>query len=521
MTPSLKKSVGLASLIMMMSVFLSRVMGLAREMVIAYSGGARGDVDAYQIAFIIPDILNHIGASGFLSVTFIPIFARYLAEDREQDGWRIFSTVFIGFGILLGFCILAAEWLTPEFIALVAPGIADPELKLRAIRMTRIILPAQFFFFAGGLLMAVQYAKGKFLIPALAPILYNLGIILGGILLSPDTGMTGFSWGVLAGALAGNFLIQAWGAHRQGMRISRPVSFYHPDFRCYIWLTLPLIFSLSMTFSTEIFFKFFGSFLPEGNIAALNYALRITLMLVAFFGQAAGVASFPFMARLAAEGKLSEMNSLLNTTLRYLSLVIPFSVFLIVLRHETVLILFQRGRFDPEATRVTTEALAFMLIGACGFSAQTIVVRGYYAVQNTLFPAIYGTLAVILSVPLYWFGMKAWGIRGVAVAVSVSVIFQSALLYALWNLRCRNPEGNAVFMFYLKVLVVSLPIGGILWLLRRYGLQWLDPGHLAGALMRCVICATVFIGLLAGAGVALNIREVVHFFQKIRTRILR
>lgn len=142
------------------------------------------------------------------------------------------------------------------------------------------------------------------------------------------------------------------------------------------------------------------------------------------------------------------MNRLLNSTLRYLSLVIPFSVLLMVLRREIVLILFQRGRFDAAATDMTSALLIYLLIGAIAFSAQTVVVRGYYATQNTLFPAVFGTLAVILSIPMYLYGMQAMGASGVALAISLSAIFQVTLLYSLWNKKSRNREGRDVYTFF-------------------------------------------------------------------------
>ncbi|CAN2044298.1 membrane hypothetical protein [Candidatus Magnetomoraceae bacterium gMMP-13] len=214
MSNNMTKKVGFASLIMMASVFLSRVIGLFREMIIAYVGGAKGAVDAYQLAFIIPEILNHIIASGFLSVTFIPIFSYYLEQNREDEGWRVFSVILTGFGTALLCIILISFVFSDQLVKLIAPGIKDPELIAITIRMTRIIIPAQFFFFAGGMFMAVQFAKEKFAIPALAPLLYNLGIITGGLVLSPWLGMEGFSWGVLAGAFAGNFLIQYRGGQK-------------------------------------------------------------------------------------------------------------------------------------------------------------------------------------------------------------------------------------------------------------------------------------------------------------------
>ncbi|HIJ57961.1 MAG TPA: murein biosynthesis integral membrane protein MurJ, partial [Deltaproteobacteria bacterium] len=150
MSQSIHRKVGIASLIMMLSVFLSRVIGLFREMVIAYIGGASGDVDAYQVAFVIPEILNHIVASGFLSVTFIPIFSRYLSQDREADGWRIFSIIYTVFGSLLLLLIIIAVLLAPSLVKLLAPGFDEPVKFQMAVRMTRIIIPAQFFFFSGG-----------------------------------------------------------------------------------------------------------------------------------------------------------------------------------------------------------------------------------------------------------------------------------------------------------------------------------------------------------------------------------
>ena len=400
MPASMQKKIGIAAVIMMASVFLSRLLGLLRLMTIAYVGGRSGNVDAYQVAFVIPEILNHIVASGFLSITFIPIFSRYLSQNQEAQGWQVFSTILTCFGSLLLVFIAIAHVFAPDLVALLARGRPDPEFRTHVVRMTRIIMPAQFFFFAGGLFMAVQFAKEKFLIPALAPLIYNLGIIAGGVLLGPRLGMEGFSWGVLTGAFFGNFVLQWWGASKAGMRFSFGLDFKHPDLRHYVKLTLPLMLGLTMFFSMEIFKIFFGSYLPAGSIADLEYSLRTMLLLVAFFGQAVGVASYPFMARLVVEHKMAQLNELLNNTLRYLSVVIPFSALVMVLRHEIILILFQRGKFDAAATGHTASVLIFMLVGSFAFAANTIVPRAYYAMQDTLFPALYGTAAVVISVPL-------------------------------------------------------------------------------------------------------------------------
>jgi len=516
---SLYKKVGAASLIMMASIFLSRVIGLFREMAIAYVGGTSAGVDAYQVAFVIPEILNHIAASGFLSITFIPIFSHYLAHDREQEGWRIFSIILNTFGALLALLITAAFVLAPDLVALVAPGLKDPVTVQTAVRMTRIILPAQFFFFAGGLFMAVQFARERFFLPALAPLIYNLGIIAGGLLLGPWLGMEGFSWGVLGGALVGNFALQLFGARRTGMHYRPLLNLRHPDLIKYVLLTLPLMIGLGMTFSSEFLIKFFGSYLPRGSIAGLNYGLRVMLILVGLFGQSVGTASYPFMARLAAEDRMDEMNQLLNTSLRYLLVVIPFSVLLMVLRHEVILILFQRGRFDAAATALTARLLVFLLIGTFAFSAAIFVNRGYYAIQNTLFPAVFGTLAVAASIPFYLFAMHRMGAPGVALAISLSSIFQVTLLYVLWNRRSANAGSRAVYFHFARVLLASALIGAVLEVFHKSALAGLDRTTFTGCLISVLLTSAAFGGLLIGAARLFGIREIPEITGRIARKL--
>ena len=515
MSKSLSKKVGIASLIMMGSVFLSRVIGLFREMVIAHIGGAGAAVDAYQVAFVIPDILNHIVASGFMSVTFIPIFSRYLAGDREDEGWKVFSIILNSFGCFLVVLIIVAEILTPQLIPLVAPGLTHPATIDSSVRMTRIILPAQLFFFVGGLLMAVQFSKEKFFIPALAPLLYNTGIILGGILLGPWIGIEGFAWGVLIGGFAGNLLIQFFGVRKNGLNYFFLFDLGHPDLRKYVFLTLPLMVGLTMTFSTEFFFRLFGSYLSPGSIAVLNFGLRIMLILVGLFGQAVGTASFPFLARLVAENKLNDMNRLLNDTLRFLALVIPFSVLLMVLRSEVVRIIFQRGKFDAAATALTAEVLMYLLVGAFAFAAYTIVVRGYFATQNTFFPAVYGTIVVILSIPLYLLGMNLLDVRGVALAVSLSGILQATGLYVLWNVRTNNTGSRRVYFFYGKMICFSAGLGILLTWFKSTAFYWIDSSTFYGSLVVCLLTGTVFFFILLTAGYGLKIKEVMELVDRL------
>jgi putative peptidoglycan lipid II flippase len=520
MAQGVYKKIGIATLIMMASIFLSRVMGYVRELVIAAVAGADASVDAYRVAFVLPEILNHILASGFLSVTFIPIFSQYLADDDETGAWRIFSIILTTFGTLLAFLILVGMAFTPEIVPLLAMGRSDPAFLDMAVHMTRIVLPAQFCFFAGGILMAVQFARERFLVPALAPLIYNLGIICGGLLLGARIGVQGFAWGALAGAFVGNFCIQIYGAGKAGLRYRIRFDFRHPDLRRYILLTLPLMLGLTMMFSMEIFSKFFGSYLPEGGIAWLDYAKIIMMMLVAFFGQAVGVASYPFLARLAAEKKWDEMNRMFNTLLRHLTtLVFPASILMMVLRQEIVRVLFERGKFHPEDTRMTALALIGLLAGAVAFAAQTVVNRGFYAMQNTLLPAVYGTLAVIASLPLYWIGLKTWGLMGVALAISVSAMLQVVVLFATWNRRSGNKESTQVYSTFAKTVVAAVPLGAVLWLTRSTLVQWIDPTSFFGSIWIIAITGAIFVVCMALGGWWFRVESIRYAGKRLMGRL--
>jgi putative peptidoglycan lipid II flippase len=515
------RKIGIATLIMMSSVFLSRVLGVGRESVIAALGGAGTGVEAYKTAFALPEILNHLLASGFLSVTFIPIFARYLAQRDEAGGWRIFWTILTLGGalliVLIALGMLAAPWLVP----LLAPGRDDSHFLELAVRMTRIVLPAQFFFFAGGMCMAVQFARERFFLPALAPLIYNLGIIAAGTLFSRRLGMEAFSWGALIGALIGSFGLQVAGAVKIGLRWQPNLDFRHPDLRRYLLLTLPLMLGLTMTFSTEILIKIFGSFLAAGAIAWLDFALRIVMLLVGFFGQAVGVASYPFLARLAAENRMADMNALFNSTLRYLALVLPVAVLFMVLREEIVRVLFERWHFTPTDTRMTALALLGMLIGAAAFTAQTVVSRGFYAVQNTLTPAIFTSLAALVSLPLYWIGLKSLGVLGVGLAVSLSALLQVWILYSVWNRRSVNTGSARVYRFYAKIALLCLPLGLLLEATHRLVVNMIAPTGLAGSLAVVVIIAMLFAAIAAPLAHCFKIDEARVLWTKIANRLTR
>ena len=294
---TMHRRIAAATAIVMASVLLSRILGFFRDWTLAHQMGSNAVTDAYNAAFTLPDFLNYLIAGGSLSVTFIPVFAKYAAEKREEEGWRVFSTVITVMGFVLVGLVLVGEIFAPHIVNWIAPGFSPPE-RARVVFLTRLMLPAQICFYEGSILSAVQYAKGQFVIPSLAPLIYNIGIILGGILLAPVIGITGFAVGVLAGALTGNFLLQIYGAYRAGASFSPSFDVKHPGFWLFLKLSVPIMLAVSVSFADDWIIRYFGSYLQAASITWLTYGKNLMRVPLGLVGQGVGVASFPFLAQL-------------------------------------------------------------------------------------------------------------------------------------------------------------------------------------------------------------------------------
>ena len=485
---ALKKSLTIATAIMMLSVFLSRVTGLVREQVIAHAGGTSTEIDAYVTAFLIPEILNHFLAGGFLSITFIPIFQRYLMQSDNEGAWRSFSNIITAGTIVFAVVIPVSMVCTPVLLRTMGQHIANEQTLPLTVRMTRIILPAQLFFYWGAFFSAVQMAHHRFLWPALAPLLYNAGIILGGVLLQRAIGVEGFAWGVLGGAFAGNVLFQFIGARSVGLRYRIRCDFSDPDLWKFLLLSLPLVFGLTMTFSNEVFFRFFGSFLGEGGTSSINYALRTMGFVVAVFGQASGVAVYPYLTRLAIEKKFEEITSLMNRAITQIGIFsIPLSLLLIICAPQVISILYEHGHFSAASTARTAPVFAIYMAGAFVFSAAIFVVRPFYALQKMYLPVIISTAVACVCFPLYYLTSRWWGARGIAASAVFGMALQFALLYGVWHFKYGDRK--AMWSCVRKLAFVA-SISGIAaaagWLVKSYLVTLhFGFGKLAAAMVVC------------------------------------
>lgn len=480
----MSSTLGRAALVVSGGILLSRLLGFLREVVLAALLGRTIEADLYQAAFTIPDFLFFLMAGGYLTITFVPIVSRHLAAGDPAEASRSFTAVakVVG-GLMLVLTVatmLAARPLTERFFPRI-PAERIPELT----DLVRIILPAQFFFVLGSLLMAVQYAHRRFLVPTLAPVIYNIGIIAGGTAswAMGNPSPAGFVWGALGGAVVGNFALQWWGAHRLGLRAQGGVPLRHGAVPEYFALAFPLMIGQSAVGLDEVFMRVFGQLGGEGGIAALTYARRINMLPVGVIAQAAGVASYPFLARLFAEGKLAEMRDTVMRAVRLGLMVAGLGAAGVIgLSLPIVQVAFQRGAFDAPDTAATATLLAIYGLSIPLWAAHQVYTRGFYAQRRMWLPVGVGTATTVLAIPLYLYGGSAWGAVGVAWS-SVVVMTVYALAMAWW--WHRSAPGGEVGVTIARMLGAALPAGGAGWWVTR-ALMGGTPAPIGTALLALV-----------------------------------
>jgi putative peptidoglycan lipid II flippase len=506
-----------ASGIVMASVLASRILGFFREWTVAHLVGANGITDAYVAAFNLPDFLNYLVAAGSLSITFIPVFTKFVAENREDEGWHVFSTVVTAMGVLLTALIVVGEIFAPQLVELISPGFS-PAGKAEVVFLTRLMLPAQICFYLGSILSAVQYAKRQFVLPSLASVVYNLGIILGGVLLSPRMGITGFAVGVLAGAVTGNFLLQVYGARRAGARFSPNLNIRHPGFLLFLKLTVPIMLALSLVFTDNWIMRWFGSFMAHGSISWLNYAKTLMQVPLGVVGQAVGVASFPFLAQLYSEGKLEELNRTLNATMKGLILLLmPISALTIALAQPVVFLVYSHTRMNAPDLHATGAALAVFSLGMFAWGAQNILARGFYAARDTITPAITGTALTFLNLPVYRWMAHHYQYLGLAVASSVGIIAYTLLLFVLLNRRTKNPGSGEMVWFFLKITAASTIAAAVCFKLTQMlhvRIGWQTTLRALAVLVIVSSVGLVITGLLIKL---FRVRELDSYLAKLRS----
>jgi len=428
-----------AALVVMIFFVLSRASGLVREMIVGARFGTLAEYDAYLAAFRLPDMLFQLAAGGALGSAFIPVFSAFWLKSGRQEAWLLFNRVLNLISlVLIAFGILAAIFAEPLVSSVLAPGFTPAQQQL-TVSLMRPMLLSSVLFGASGLVMGALNATQHFVAPAAAPVLYNVAIILAALVLAPVYGIYGLVVGVVAGALA-HLFVQIPALLKKGYRYQASLSVHDRAVQKVAVLMGPRVLGLFFVQMHFLINTILASSLGAGSLSALNYAWLLMLLPQGVIAQGIATVAFPTLSAQAAAERFGAFQRTFERSLRVVVfLVLPATAILWVFRRPAISILLERGAFDTESMILVAYGLQFYMIGLLFHSMLEIIVRGFYALQDTWTPVLVGILAMVANIGLSFLLVGWLSFGGLALANSLATMVESVIL--LWLLNRRVPGG--------------------------------------------------------------------------------
>lgn len=516
------KTVTKAAGLMMVAILASRLLGLVREMLIADQFGQGGIVSAYTNAFNLPDLLYFLLSSGALSAAFIPVFTQYLQTGRRHEAWQVFSIIACFMGLVLALAIVLSEIFTLPLVRYLAvPGFVEshPELVPQTAVLTRIILPSQLMFFFGGLMMATLESRQNFRARAAVPVIYNLGIIFGVVLLSRWFSIEGVAWGALIGAFAGNIVYTFYTLKKEGYEFHPSLDLRHPGVIRVAKLAIPVILGLSLPQIDVIINKWFASYVADWAPAALNYANRLMQVPLGVFAQAAGTAILPTLSAYAARNAIGELRSGVSFGLRaVLALNIPATFFMVIMADPIVRTAYLAGKFTGADVGRTEIALIFYSVGLFAWAGQAILARGFFAMQDTVTPIVLGTIATVVFIPMSYVLMITMGHGGLALATSIAAALHMLALAWFLRKRLHGIEGARVLASVGRIMIASCVMGAVCIGIRLGMARVVDVDVRMGAGLTVLAAVAASVIVYIGLVKAMKLEEVTYIWDIVKAK---
>ena len=466
-----------AAALVMGAFAVSRLLGLVRQIVFGHYFGTGPEMDAYVAALRIPDMLFLVIAGGALGSAFIPVFTARLTHEDQAGAWRLASAIINLLLVVIVPISLIAMLLAPWIVQTVLAPELSGEIQRRTVALMRVMLVSTAIFGVSGVVMGILNAHQHFLLPALAPILYNVAII-GGAMWGGVTNLDamGPAIGMVVGACL-HLGVQLPELIRRGARYTLVLGLRDAAVRTVGRLMAPRVLGVAAVQLNMVITTGLASGLGPGAISALDYAWRLMLLPQGIFAQAVGTAVFPTFSAQAARGDFVALRrTLMSMTRTLIALVLPATAGLIVLGQPLIGAIFERGAFSAESTREVSWALAFFALGLIGHSLIEILARAFYALQNTWTPAAAAGGAMVLNLALGLllpglFARFGWlPVGGLALANALAALMEMLALIVVMDRQLHGLRLGRTLRWLLRPLVASLAMmGGVgLWL-------WLAP----------------------------------------------
>jgi putative peptidoglycan lipid II flippase len=465
-SPHLAKSAGVIGA----ATMTSRLLGLVRDQVLAFLFGAGNQMDAYNIAFRIPNLVRDLFAEGAMSAAFVPTFTRTLTNEGRDQAWRLGNLVINALLLATGVIVIAGMVFATPITTLFASAYSAVPGKLElTVSLTRIMFPFLLLVAVAAALMGMLNSLHRFFIPAISPAMFNVGSILCTIGLAPVMPAMGLpviaapAIGVLVGGF-GQMAVQWPALRREGYRYRPALDFRDEGLRRVLVLMGPGVIGLAAVQINLVVNSILATGEGTGAVSALSYAFRLMYLPIGIFGVSIATAVVPTLSRHAARNDTAGMRETVSNGLRLmLMLNVPATVGLIALSTPIVALIFEHGRFTPADTAATAAALACYAPGLVGYSAVKIAVPSFYSIRESRTPVLVSTATVLLNVALNLTLVRVMGFKGLALGTAISAIFNAALL--LWVLRSRlgGLDERRVAVSFAKISLASLVMGMAAW----------------------------------------------------------
>ncbi len=470
---SANRQIARAAGTVMAAFVFSNLVGLARAMLVSRAFGAGAALDSFNAANRVTEVLFNLMAGGALGSAFIPTFTAFLTREDRSTAWRLASAIANLLLAVLSLIALLGMVFAPQIVRyglfVLAPDV-PPGQEALTVHLLRIQLPTVAIFGISGLVMGILNAHQVFLIPALAPAMYSLGMILGLLLLPARLGIDRLAWGALGGALL-HLLVQLPALLRLPARRYLPTfGLRLPAVRTVARLMAPRIFGVAVVQMNFIANTIIALSLPVGSNAAISLAFVLMYMPQAAIAQSIAVAAMPTFSAQVARGEINQMRSALAATLRaVLLLSLPAALGLIILRVPLVALLYQGGSFGEHDTLLVAWALLWYATGLVGHSLVEICSRAFYALHNTRTPVTVGVLAMTLNIIFSltlpgWFERTGWMPHGgLALANSLATTLEAITLLVLLRRRLGGLDARLLGGGAGAAVLASVGMGAAVW----------------------------------------------------------
>ncbi len=524
----------------MFAILFGQLAGLARGILVANTFGASLELDAFFAANRVSETLFLLVAGGALGSAFIPTFTGLLAKDEKDSAWRLASALANTVTLTLSLLAALIALFAPQVVRFaLAPGLStDPQLFSLTVSLLRIQLISTVLFGLGGLIVGILNAHQVFLIPALTPAMYQLGIIFGAVFLAPTMGIFGLAWGVVIGAVM--YLVVQVPSLVKLLRTSYYVTnnsqyklqntqyavrnilgLQDSNVRQVLTLMIPRLLGVAVVQLNFWVNTNLASRMEEGSVASLTYGFSLMIMAQAAIAQSVAIAAMPTFSAQHALGKTDEMRASLAASLRgILLMAVPASVGLILLREPLISFLYQRGEFDSRDVQLVAWALLWFAAGLVGHSIMEVLTRAFYAQQDTRTPVIIGTIAMGLNVVFsilfsQYFARIGWfPLGGLALANSLATALEAAALFIFMRRRLNGIEGKSMIDSAWRVALSALGMG--------IGLGWWIQSTLGQTRWLVALGGVALGGAIYLLGVViLKVPEIKTVFDSMMSRLLR